>query len=531
MKNITAILLPLFAAAMCLGCGCSESRDGEYGIPEKPGKPSVENRFLNRCDFENVTLTFTPNGPDYSVVTNPEREGLNRSKHCGKVVTAGNKWELIWSEPLPRKLDFTRNAPVFKLKVLAPRAGAKVYFKIEPPQLGESNPKALEVTDVVTTKTGEWEELEFDFTGMAPESNMYQKIVLLFDAGGTSSGEKWYFDDIMCPDDDLTDICLFQRYEGNPVFEPEGPASWRNKHIANAGILSPANSPDGNWWLYCRGSGDVPYYCDQIGLYRQNASDFKPFGPWNEYEGNPVLPVGPVGSFDDGYLLDTAPVVGKDGVIYVYYQGNTTAHNAACLCVRYSTDGIHFTGIDAPLLKKGCSDAVYHDGKYYIYYGGGNPCRLYVSVTEDPLSLANAETYETIPIGGGPSNFDSYAVNGSMVFRLKGVDKWFASYQGSSNSYDFPDRFHVAVSDDLIHWTKIDNDRPLFTRGSRGEWDQGGIWFCEIFEHEDMLYLYYEGWGRRGYVPNRDEPYFSGCSRIGAAYVSKAEFLEWCGIK
>ena len=397
MKNITAILLPLFAAAMCLGCGCSESRDGEYGIPEKPGKPSVENRFLNRCDFENVTLTFTPNGPDYSVVTNPKREGLNRSQHCGKVVTAGNKWDLIWSEPLPRKLDFTRNAPVFKLKVLAPRAGAKVYFKIEPPQLGESNPKALEVTDVVTTKTGEWEELEFDFTGMAPESNMYQKIVLLFDAGGTSSGEKWYFDDIMCPDDDLTDICLFQRYEGNPVFEPEGPASWRNKHIANAGILSPANSPDGNWWLYCRGSGDIPYYCDQIGLYRQNASDFKPFGPWNEYEGNPVLPIGPVGSFDDGYLLDTAPVVGKDGVIYVYYQGNTTAHNAGCLCVRYSTDGIHFTSIDAPLLKKGCSDAVYHDGKYYIYYGGGNPCRPTPS-TAQWCSVSKALTNGSRPI-------------------------------------------------------------------------------------------------------------------------------------
>ena len=64
MKNITAILLPLFAAAMCLGCGCSESRDGEYGIPEKPGKPSVETRVLNRCDFETVTLTFPPNGPD-----------------------------------------------------------------------------------------------------------------------------------------------------------------------------------------------------------------------------------------------------------------------------------------------------------------------------------------------------------------------------------------------------------------------------------------------------------------------------------
>jgi beta-xylosidase len=118
-----------------------------------------------------------------------------------------------------------------------------------------------------------------------------------------------------------------------------------------------------------------------------------------------------------------------------------------------------------------------------------------------------------------------------MIFRLKGVDKWFASYQGSSNSYDFPDRFHIAMSDDLIHWTKVKNDKPLYTRGSLGEWDQGGIWFCEIIEHQGMLYMYYEGWGRVGYVENRDQPYFPGRSCIGAASVSKEEFLKWCGIK
>lgn len=529
MKRMSLIYLLAVSAAVSVCCSSSAPEPDE-----KPGGgvEELQNKFVNRCDFEDVTLIFNPAGPSYTIVSNPETSGIDKSKKCGKVVTAGQQWEFLYSNLLPRTLDFTRNAPVFRMKVLAPRRGLKVYFKIEPPQLGAGNPEAIEITDVVTTKAGEWEELEFDFSDFKPQSNVYQKIVLLFDAGGTSSGETWYFDDIMCPDDDLTDICLFKRYEGNPVFEPSGPASWRNLHMANAGILSPANSPDGNWWLYLRGSGDVPYYCDQIGLYRQDAASFKPFGPWKEYEGNPVLPVGQVGSFDDGYLLDTAPVVGKDGMVYVYYHGNTTAHNAGCLCVRYSSDGLHFQGIDEPLLKgKGCSDAVYHDGKYYIYYGGGNPCTLYVSVTDNPLSLEGAKTYETISPGGGPSNFDAVAVNGSMVFRLEGVDKWFASYQGSSSHYDFPDRFHIAMSDDLIHWTKVKNDRPLFTRGSRGEWDQGGIWFCEIFEHEDMLYLYYEGWGRPGEVENRDEPYFSGCSRVGAASVSKAEFLEWCGLK
>lgn len=501
---------------------------------ETPKVDNAEMEYVNRCDFQNVFLNFSTNGPlKYNIVDNPVKDQVNKSFQCGHVVSGGGEWELLYSDLLPRKLDFTKNAPIFKMKVLSPKAGAKIYFKLEPPSLGGTNPPAIEVQNVVSTKAGEWEDLVFDFSEFKPGSNLYQKIIILFDAGEKSSGEHWYFDDIRCPSDDLTSICLFQRYEKNPVFAPSGPSSWRNSHMANAGILSPANSPDGNWWMYLRGSGTTPYYCDQIGLYKQDAANFKPFGPWKEYSGNPVLPVGAAGCFDDAVLLDTAPVVGKDGVVYVYYQGKGTDNAGGALCVRYSEDGGYtFKTVDKPLIKgKGCSDAVYYDGKYYLYYGGGNPCRLYVSVTENPLSVEGAMTYETIPIGGGPSNFDCHAVNGHMVFRLKGVDKWFASYQGSSNSYDFPDRFHIAMSDDLIHWTKVKNDIPLFTRGRRGEWDQGGIWFCEIIEHEDMLYLYYEGWGRVGYVENRDLPYFSGRSCIGAASASKAAFLDWCGIK
>ena len=517
----------ILAAIATIVCSC-EKHGADSETPDAGSK--IENEFINRCNFESVRVTFHANQMTYEIVSNPAKDSANGTRNCAKVVSVAGDNEFLWCDPLPRKLDFTRNAPIFKMMVYAPKKGAEVSFKLEHPDNYANNPKT---TTAVTTKAGEWEELVFDFTDQELDDNFYQKIVLTFDRGKAAAGDTWYFDEILCPSDDLTDICLFKRYENNPVFKPEGPASWRNQHIANAGILSPANSPDGNWWMYLRGSGDKPYYCDQIGLYKQSAANFKPFGPWNEYEHNPVLPVGASGSFDDGFLLDTAPVVGKDGVVYVYYNGNNRDRSKHGLCVRYSTDGGYtFTGIDAPVLVgKGCSDAVYHNGKYYIYYGGGNPCRLYVTVTGNPLSFAGAQTYETIPIGGGPSNFDSYAVNGSMIFRLEGVDKWFASYQGSSNSYDFPDRFHIAMSDDLIHWTKVDNDQPLYTRGSPGDWDQGGIWFCEIIEHQGMLYLYYEGWGREGYVENRDQPYFSGRSCIGAASASKEDFLKWCGLK
>lgn len=108
--------------------------------------------------------------------------------------------------------------------------------------------------------------------------------------------------------------------------------------------------------------------------------------------------------------------------------------------------------------------------------------------------------------GGGPGNFDLKSVNGSRIFRLEGVDKWFMVYQGSDRHFDFPDRFHVAYSDDLLNWTKVQNTRPFFERGPAGRWDQGGIWFGEVFELDGMLYMYYEGWGCEGSVPTATNP-------------------------
>ena len=140
----------------------------------------------------------------------------------------------------------------------------------------------------------------------------------------------------------------------------------------------------------------------------------------------------------------------------------------------------------------GCSDAVYHDGKYYIYYGygyGDGQLKIDCAVTSNPETLAGADIRTVLLPGGGPGDFDLKSVNGSRIFRLDGVDKWFMVYQGSDRHFDFPDRFHVAYSDDLLTWTKVQNTRPFFERGDAGRWDQGGIWFGEVFELDGTLYM------------------------------------------
>ncbi|OPZ04289.1 MAG: hypothetical protein BWZ10_03190 [candidate division BRC1 bacterium ADurb.BinA364] len=76
------------------------------------------------------------------------------------------------------------------------------------------------------------------------------------------------------------------------------------------------------------------------------------------------------------------------------------------------------------------------------------------------------------------------------------------------------------------------NAQPLFERGAPGEWDQGAIWFGEVFEHQGMLYMLYEGWGWPGLSFDRAKAYAKpGRSQTGIASVSVQRFLQWCGLQ
>ena len=89
--------------------------------------------LMTIANFENSFLTFHEGGGNnkYSIVTNPRKKGVNTSRRCGLVETGSNAWEFIWCEPYGQNFDFTANPPIFKMKVLAPKVGAKVYFKLE----------------------------------------------------------------------------------------------------------------------------------------------------------------------------------------------------------------------------------------------------------------------------------------------------------------------------------------------------------------------------------------------------------------
>ena len=107
------------------------------------------------------------------------------------MISGGGQWELIYSEELAAPFDFTKDGAKFTMKICSPKIGGKIYFKLE-----GSGVNAQEITDVASVSANRWETLTYDFTDRSLPDGKYNKIVLLFDAGETGSGEKWLFDDI-----------------------------------------------------------------------------------------------------------------------------------------------------------------------------------------------------------------------------------------------------------------------------------------------------------------------------------------------
>lgn len=500
-------------------------------LPGKKGKTAAsEPGRLTYCDFD-IYTTSNVEGYNASVseTANPGKDAVNSSRRCAVTVTSGAAYGGVVFT-LSRAMDFTLNAPVIKVKIFAPRAGVNVCCQIKRKASGDCDECPHLNVFHTTTTAGKWEDMTFDFSSQNPVSNWYQKVIFFFDAGGSSSGEAWYIDSLEGPDDDLSSISLFQRPFSHPYIEADPAYPWRGVCIAAGYVFSPDESKDGNWYYYVRGSsgGDTGNSEHQtIGLLTQEAKSFDPLGKWKDYKGNPVIDNGEYGSWDDWRILGPSPCVMPDGSIQMFYKGRAYGDTKNNLCgLAVSSDWYNFTKQgDGPIFEGNPACVIYHEGKYYYYQG------CWLRIFTDPMKIGEVEKIRCLNAGDGPANFDRMCVYGNRVFRLKGVDKWIMTYYGSSSHYDFPDRAHAAVSDDLVHWTKVDNPKPLFTRGPHGAWDQGGIWLPMVFEFGDKCYMYYEAWGREGFVPDRDKDYFRpGLSQVGAAVCDKAEFIEWLGL-
>lgn len=133
-------------------------------------------------------------GQQFSFVANPASGGINTSAKVGKFTRGFEAWSGTYS-PLDNPIDMSKGKKI-KVYVYNPDAalvGKKLNVELEN---GSSIANGIAVLKVPVTKSGQWEELVFDFGTISaiPANEKFGQLVLRFNDSVDGAGAVIYVD-------------------------------------------------------------------------------------------------------------------------------------------------------------------------------------------------------------------------------------------------------------------------------------------------------------------------------------------------
>ncbi len=234
----------------------------------------------------------------------------------------------------------------------------------------------------------------------------------------------------------------FSPSENNPVFRGTGTDTW-DKQIRERGYILVEDGIYKMWY-----TGYNLERSDSMSLGYATSGDGI---NWTRYSDEPI--------FSDKWTEDVF-VIRHDGLYYMFAEGrNDIAH------LLTSEDGIQWeeqgdlvildtSGVAIPY-PYGTPTVWIEDGHWYLFYER-NDLGIWLAEPVDRLTWKNVQDEPVLEIG--PESYDEAAVAANQVVSYG--DRYYLYYHGSANpDWVNPDvtaiwTSNVAVSDDLLHWTK-----------------------------------------------------------------------------
>lgn len=283
---------------------------------------------------------------------------------------------------------------------------------------------------------------------------------------------------------DADTVFRWTRWHGNPVF-PAVEGTWRESQTANPDLLLIGDT----YYMYFRGQQGGH---DRIGVATVSRERFD--GVTWTIRPDPVVDVGPAGSWDETHVLDPATVL-VNGRVFLYYSAVSPKSDRA-ICLAVSDDGLHFTkNSQNPVLIGGGPEVVFRDSVFYLYFWKRKPSgtgyQIHCATSKDGFHFEEVQTAPVLPIGREGS-WDSHTTETPRIFVENGL--YYMLYCGSDRNNDYPFHAGLATSRDLVHWKKFSGN-PVFSRGDEGAWDEGAIWFTTVEKIRGKYYMWYEGYG------------------------------------
>ncbi|WP_455391920.1 LamG-like jellyroll fold domain-containing protein [[Eubacterium] cellulosolvens] len=270
----------------------------------------------------------------------------------------------------------------------------------------------------------------------------------------------------------------FTKYQSNPILSKGPGSTWDVNGVSSPSVLYNGTG----YMMWFRGMTSTKW---EIGLATSNDGI-----SWTKYGGNPVLRLGPSGSWDDSYI--GAPSVSYDGNIYkMWYQGEKTNFKIGYAT---STDGINWQKYaNNPVLDLGvggswedifvCGPFVNFDGLvYHMWYGGKKGAtQIYKVGYASSYDGTNWTKYPNNPILQAPSgNLGGLCVVPERDYYLG----WYNNGGGIINH---------ATSRDGIYWVNYTNN-PVITKSS-APWEDTSVQNPDVIIKDRQYWIYYTARG------------------------------------
>lgn len=287
------------------------------------------------------------------------------------------------------------------------------------------------------------------------------------------------------------------------IFEPTGGLPWVKSHA-----MSPFAWPIGGdrYRIYFAGRDDRGR--SQVGYVEVSLSEP---GRVLAASDGPVIPLGPLGSFDDSGVL-ASWLVGHGGRIYHYYGGWSLGVSVPFYCftgLALSEDGGRsFTKVHgAPILDRCAADpymngspcVVVREGRWRMWYYSATGWEMADGQPKHYYHIRYAESDDGVTwrrdgrVAIGFESPDEYAIARPSVLWHRGRYRMWYSYRGEAY------RIGYAESADGYTWTRMDARAGI---GAGPEaWDAESVEYSHVFEHDGRLYMLYNGngYGKTGF--------------------------------
>ncbi len=281
------------------------------------------------------------------------------------------------------------------------------------------------------------------------------------------------------------------------IFKPKDNLEWMVSHAA---IPFAQHISENKYRVYCSGRDNTG--CSQIGFFEFNLDNPTEIITISE---KPVVSLGSIGSFDDRGLTNSWLVEHK-GKQYLYYSGWTLGVTVPFyfyvgLAIS-DNKGLTFKKVSpSPILERNEVDpfltatpCILIEGNiWWMWYISGVKWELENNQAKHYYHIKYAESQDGINWerkGKVCIDFkspDEYAIARSCVLVKNGMYRMWYCYRGSEYKIGY------AESKDGLTWER--KDKNVGISESSSGWDSEMLAYPFVFEHQEKLYMLYNGNG------------------------------------